>query len=255
MTIKKKRNRLFIFKIILLVLLMIAAVGGVVVCGILLAAKGMDWQYVLGLISAVLVGYWSTIRIIDLNSIWVKQMTADIQSGEIASITKWHYDKQTWKEYILWRKGYDKEEAKGMAIWAALLGVVIFFFMLYSEFGWIMLTVVSIGAAISFGILIGGLFHVGYKVRLKKLSSCDTGSIIFTKDAILINELLIFFNQMSNRLSKVNIIKEDDWNLLQFTVEAQVKDRKNEHTYLVPISDDKMEEAVKLVDLYVKVME
>ncbi len=251
MTVKKKRNRLFMFKMILFVLLMVAGIGSVIACAILLAAKGVAWQYVLGLIGGVLVAYWSIARIIDLNRVWMREMIADIHSGEIPAIAKWHYDKSVWDEYILWRKGYDWEEVKGIAMWAIMIGVVIFFFTRYSEFEWMMLTVVSIGSAIPFGILISALFHIGYKVRMKKISSSDTGSITFTKDAILINELLIFFNQMSSRLEKVSIVKEDDWDLLQFTVRAG----KNEQTYLVPISEDKMEEVNKLVDLYIKIME
>jgi hypothetical protein len=253
MTANKDKNRLFIFKIIILTILMMAAFGAIVTCSILLATGGFSWLYLLALLSSLIIIYWSVVTIGELNKRWSKQMIVDIQSGKIASMTKWHHKQKEWMSYIEWRKNYDKEESMGMAIWAALLGLLIFFFSLYSEFDWMMLTVMTIVSAMFFGLVIGGVFYLGYRIRLKKLSSSETGNIIFTKNAIIVNNLLIHFNQMGSEVETIRVDKEDEWDLLKVVISTSTGERKNEQTYLIPIPEDKMDEAITLEKMYLMI--
>lgn len=250
MSIKKNHNKIFIVKIIFLVLAMIGAIAGLIVCAILLASKGFSWECLGGLALAIIILYWSIRQVSNLNRVWSRKIIAAIKNDEMETITKWTHDEIIWKSYINWRKDYDWQEVKGMTMWTMIIGMVIFCFVLYSEFEWLMLAIVTIGSGLLFGALIGALFYSGYRMRLQKISSSSTGSIIFTKDHILVNNLLIHFNQMGSSLGSVKIVKNDNWDLLQVVIETQANNRKNEHTYLIPIPHDKIEEATKLVNLY-----
>lgn len=82
------------------------------------------------------------------------------------------------------------------------------------------------------------------------MASQPNGRITFTENAILINDLLIFFNQIGTSLKKMKIVQHEPWLLLHVIVLTQAGTRKNEKKYIFPIPSDKVQEAKKLVELY-----
>jgi len=56
--------------------------------------------------------------------------------------------------------------------------------------------------------------------------------------------------QLGNEVDKMSIEREDQWDVLKIIISTKSSDRKNEHTYLISIPHDKMEEAARLVSLY-----
>jgi hypothetical protein len=177
-----------------------------------------------------------------------------IKSGDIQRITEWYIEKPEWAKFIAWKQTDDTELAKGTAILSSLIGALVVGFIAWADFDGLMLAMVVVGGAIAFGILIGALMYLGSKFQLQKISSKEDGQIIFTEKNILMNSLVISFNEMGMRLKEVKSVTVDDWNFIDVLVESGFGNRKNSHNFSIPIPEGKEEEAEKIVEIYRKLV-
>jgi hypothetical protein len=86
------------------------------------------------------------------------------------------------------------------------------------------------------------------------MAHSKTGKIIFTEKNILVNNLVINFNEMGIKLADMHINVIDGWPLVQVDIETGIDGRKNIHNFNFPIPMDKIEEADRVVGLYKKLM-
>lgn len=254
MSTEKKENTAFIFKIILITILLILAFAGVIVSGIILASKGFDPIYLSILTISLVFCYVFGKLIMHTIEAWSTNKIERIKSGGIQRITTWTLEKEIWADFIAWKKKDDVAKVKSTAIWTFLIGLAVFTFMAYSSFDWVTLTMVVTSGAIAFSALISGLIHLGSKYQLQKIAGKEMGEIIFTEKTILMNNLLISFNEMGINLAEIRICDIDNWHLLEVAIESGIEDRKNTTLYHIPIPSDKEAEAAKLMVMYQKLL-
>lgn len=251
MTVPKARNRSFILKIVLLTILMIAALSVVFIGIIFQFIDGFNIPGIGGIVVGLFVGYWSIKQMKHLNGSWVRQMIDEIRKGEIESSLQWNFDEEEWSEFVQWKKVENKKDIKGTIIWTGVIATVIFFAMAYSSLDLIPLLLISIVAGCCFGVLISLLIYWGNSVSLRKMSSESNGKVWFTEHAILVNDLLIYFNQMGTTVGKM-IIEEDAkiGPLVQLTTTVSTGTRTTEKTYTFPVPNGSIEDAKSLVNFY-----
>lgn len=250
MKVNKARNHFLILKIVLLTFMMIGCFSVVFISTMFLFIDGFSVLIILGIIAGILLGYWSIKMMIKLNKGWMTNMVEEIRSGEIENSLVWKFSKEEWSAFIQWRKKTDRGDLKGSIIMTSIIAIVIFFAVMYSSLEILPLVGVSLGAGVAFGTLIGLLMFWGNVMITKKMNASPDGKIIFTENAFLINDLLIFFNQMGTSLKKMKIVEYDFGLLIHAVVATQAGTRKNEKEHTFPIPADRELEAEKLVELY-----
>ncbi|MFK7952315.1 MAG: hypothetical protein AB8B73_05670 [Ekhidna sp.] len=251
MKVNKSRNRFFILKIVFVTLLLIGCFSLAFISTLFLFIDGFSFLVLLGSISGLVGGYFSTRLMLKLNRGWMSKMIVEIKDGDIESSHIWEFTKEEWQAFISWKKAADRSDLKGSIIMTSIIAIVIFFAMVYSSFELIPLIGVSIGGGIAFGVLIGSLMYLGTVSQTKKMASQLEGKVTFTENAFLINDLLLFFNQIGTTLKKMKIAEHHDIGLLMHVIIlTQAGTRKNEKEYTFPIPKTKVEEAERLVELY-----
>lgn len=230
---------------------MIAALSGVFISTIFQFIDGFNALGFVGTIAGLAIGYWSIKQMKYLNSSWMRQMIDEIRKGEIESSLQWNFGSEEWSEFIRWKKKEDKKGIKGTLVWTWIIASIIFFAMAYTSLDFVQLLLVSIVGGFFFGLLISLLMYWGNSVSLRKMRSQPDGKIWFTENAILVNDLLIYFNQMGTRVGKM--IMEEDAEmgpLVQLTTLVNAGTRTTERAYTFPVPNGSVDDAESLVNFY-----
>lgn len=248
----RSKNKFFVIKIILLVLVLMACIGGLVASGILMASKGFDFMYVGVVLVSVGLGYWVVRLMMALNSAWMGEMIGEIRSGQVESFEKWEVDQATWATFISGREQEIKKELIGMMVMSSLIAGGIFGYMLKDQFAdMITLALASAVLGVAFGVLISLMMHWGNQQQLNKMKASDKGQLYFTEEAILVNDLLIYFNQMGSFLKRVEIEEgEEPATYLHILTETRAGNRRNERLHVLPIPQEKTTAAVAIHSYY-----
>ncbi|UXX80763.1 hypothetical protein N7E81_06575 [Reichenbachiella carrageenanivorans] len=248
MKTRKSKNKFFVIKIILLTLVLMVCMGGVVASGVLMASKGFSAVYVVVALVSIGLGYWVVQRMIALNSTWMSEMISEIRSGQVASFETWEVDQSTWASFIRGREQEVKKDLVGMMIMSTLIAGGVFAYMLQDQFSnMVELVLASSGLGVVFGALISVLMHLGNRQQLKKMKASDHGQLYFTEEAILVNDLLIYFNQMGAFLKQVTIEKGDELPAyLHILTETRAGKRSNERLHVLPVPPNKADSAAAI---------
>lgn len=123
--------------------------------------------------------------------------------------------------------------------------------MTYSSLQIVPLLAVAMVGGCLFGALISLLIYWGNTVNLRKMKSASGGKVWFTEHAILVNDLLIYFNQMGTTIRKM-IIEEDEemGPLIQLTTLVSAGTRSTTKTFTFPIPTESIDDAKNLVNFY-----
>lgn len=232
------RNKWLIFKVVLLTLVLIAAIAGIVVSGIFLFKEGITLPF--GALFLISIGVipWTVMQMVKLNGAWKMRMIEDIRSGVVEHKFSWEIEKNDWQEYITWRKKLAKEEVFVIRLWSIILAVVIFLFMFYASMELMQWILVSVFGGVAFGVLVGILFGWGLQVRIRQLNASPSGQVIFTDNAFLINDLLVFFDQMGAHLYALKVTEENDRKVILVTIETIAGERRNTADYYIPLPSE-----------------
>lgn len=232
------------------ILLLTAALAGLIICLLFLLLWPFDWIYLLIFLSSAGVLYWTISRLIQGYQETSKNKRVQIKSGEIPRIGTWDFSEQQWQTYLQWRKKFNWREVKIMALWAVVVTAVLFYFIFPSSQSIVLSLLIALSEGLLFGSIIGGLFYWGYAIRMKNISGSRVGQIVFTENIILVNDLLIDFNYMGSKLNDIEIIQKDGWDLIQVTLLTEMEDKSSIQKYLVPIPTNFLDEAVRIVNAY-----
>jgi uncharacterized membrane protein YciS (DUF1049 family) len=250
----KNENTSFIIKIVALILMAISAFAGIIISSIILATKGYDIIYLSILVLSIFTGYLllkTGPKVAEAHS---ASKIEKIKSGSIQKITEWHIEKAEWSKFIAWKQLDNTARVKSMAIWSTVIAVAVFTYMAYGEFDWLTLAIIVICGALVLGAVMGGMIHLGNKFQLQKISNSEVGQIIFTEKNILMNNLIINFNEMGMKLKYIEATTIDDWELVKVTIETGFGDRTNTHDFNIPIPTGKEQEAEKVIQFYKKLI-
>jgi hypothetical protein len=250
----KQDNNGYVVKITLITILSIIAVGGIIGSGIQLAAKGFDAMFLSILILSIVlipILIYSGIKVTGNHT---ESMIEGIKNGNIRKITEWDFDQKEWAKFTKWKKQENFEKVKGTALSTFLISITCLIFVGFIAFNWLTLLIYSFLGALVFTGLFTTLIYFGGHFQLKKMSSYDTGKIIFTERAILINKFLISVNALGMELFGIQSCTKDNLKVLEVIIETGFGYHKNRHEFSFPIPDGKFKEAEMLIKLYRKLI-
>ncbi|HYG02700.1 MAG TPA: hypothetical protein VD927_09655 [Chryseosolibacter sp.] len=149
---------------------------------------------------------------------------------------RWVINADTWKSFIRIEGRYRTNET----IMLILVGTLIFTYVLHGEMidRWIASFVVAfISSALLFGLRL--------KLKQATLNGASSAPVelIIDDEKACINGKLFYFRNDERRLHRVNLVTKQGMTMLEFTYSWMTRKGRTEDSLLLPIPDDKKEDA------------
>lgn len=160
-------------------------------------------------------------------------------------LAHWTYSDEEWKTFT--KKEFNVSIREALLVWLLLVGIGTWLLAGYREMGhWAaFISSFSVGALITFI-----RFIIAYNAR--KANSSKPGDVIISAKSILINGTYHTLNDELKTLSKLELLKDETPQILEFTVIWNTRKGQTNEQVRVPVPSDKLTEAVKLVEIFNK---
>lgn len=158
-------------------------------------------------------------------------------------LAHWTYSDEEWKVFT--KKEFKAQIRDALLVWLLLVGLGTWLLAGYRDMGFLaaFITSFSVGALITFI-----RFIIAYNAR--KANSSKPGDVIISAKSILINGIYHTLNDELKTLSKLELLKDEAPQILEFTVIWNTRKGQTNEQVRVPVPSDKLSEAGKLVDIF-----
>lgn len=244
------RKTRFALIIIGLTLLLMAGISGCIIILIIISTEGLNPERIVLLLSGFVMTTIGLIVIVKQNRAYTKNRVEEARNGNEPFLVKWEIGKEQWSRFSKAKFELDTKESTGNGWAAAGLMGVISGFAFWNKF--------DLTEVIGYIVLTAGIFFfVGkYGGRLKARSNyrgysqIEMADVYFGKSYIIFNSKLILVYELGSRIKFFSIQNKFDMEVVEFTIELGLGNRKSTRNYTIPIPEGKIEEANKLSTYY-----
>lgn len=158
-------------------------------------------------------------------------------------LAHWNYTSAEWKEFT--KKEFSFRLREALVVWVLIVGLGTWLLAGYRDMGHL--------AAFITSLCTGGLitlirFIIAYNAR--KANSSKPGDVVISAKSILINGKYHILNDENKTLYKLELLKDENPQILEFSVEWNTRKGNTNEQVRVPVPADKLTEAGKLVEVF-----
>ncbi len=158
-------------------------------------------------------------------------------------LAHWTYSDEEWKTFT--KKEFNFRIREALVVWLLIVGIGTLLLSGYREMGHLaaFITCFSVGGLITFI-----RFIIAYNAR--NANSSKPGDVIISAKSILINGTYHTLNDELKTLSKLELLKDETPQILEFTVIWNTRKGQTNEQVRVPVPSNKLTEAEKLMNLF-----
>lgn len=173
----------------------------------------------------------------------IREEAAKPFSEKNTLLAHWTYSDEEWKMFT--KKEFNFRIREALVLWLLLTGIGTLLLSGYREMGYLaaFITCFSTG-----GVITLIRFIIAYNAR--NANSSKPGDVIISAKSILINGTYHILNDENKTLSKLELLKDETPQILEFTVIWNTRKGQTNEQIRVPVPSDKLTEAVKLAALF-----
>lgn len=158
-------------------------------------------------------------------------------------LTHWTYNKEEWETWTKHEFSFRKEEAIIFLVVLCIVGTLLLPSMRSMSYFAAFLSSLFVG-----GIITAIRFGMAHSDR--KANSSKLGDVVISARSVLINGKYHTLNDEHKTLSSVKIITDEKPNVFEFSVVWNTRKGPTGHEVRVPIPEGKMEDALKLKEVF-----
>jgi hypothetical protein len=173
----------------------------------------------------------------------VREQSAKPFPDKNTLLAHWTYPDNEWTVFT--KKEFSFRIREALGVWLVLVVIGTWLMSGYRDMGYLaaFITCLSVGGLITFI-----RFIIAKNAR--EANSSKPGEVIISAKSILINGTYHTLNNELKTLSKLELLKDETPQLLEFTVIWNTRKGQTNEQVRVPVPSDKLSEAAKLVEIF-----